>query len=454
MAPFARTAQRFGAHARLVDPRGGRGTKIKSNKVTAEIPTTTMPLPTHVVLPMQQHIGAQCKPTVKRRDHVDVGTLVGHADARTTADIFSPVSGTVKELHKFYYTNGRNDVAVVIEPDGEQTVDPGIKPPRVHTYEDLLNALKRSGIVGLGGAGFPTDLKMDVDLSAIDTWLVNGAECEPYLTSDYREMVEHPDTICYALKTCLDLSGIKKALICIEGNKPRAIELLRLKVQDDPRIDVCELPQRYPQGAARVIVRSATGRIMAAGMHTTDIGCLLFNVTTMSAIGRFLQTGLPLVRRRITVSGDAVEHPQNLDLAIGTPIREVLDFCGLRTQPRKIVTGGPMMGTCQVDLDYPIVRQNSGLLAFSEVACAPTHTTACIRCGSCINSCPLNLMPIEIQKAYRRGDTPTLNKLHADLCMGCGTCSYVCPARQPLTESTHLAAAYLKSEKRKGKEFD
>lgn len=431
--------------------RERRGVDLPHNKVTAEMPTRTMPVPSQVILPMQQHVGAQCTPLVKRRDHVNVGMLVGHAEARTTADIYSSVSGTVTEVRNIYYANGRSDVAIVIEPDGEQTVDESVWPPEVPDYRMLVHAVKYSGIVGLGGAGFPTELKLDVDVDSIDTWLVNGAECEPYLSSDYREMIEHTDTIKRGLTTCLDLSGVPHAIVCIEDNKPKAIELLGTTFADDPRVDVLAMPTRYPQGAAHVLVRNATGREVPRGGHTTDVGCVLFNVTTMSSIGRFLEDGMPLVKRRVTVAGDAVANPQNLEVCIGTPIREVLEFCGLREEPHKVVTGGPMMGVSQVDLDYPIVRQNSGLLAFGPAGARELETTACIRCGTCVNSCPMSLSPIEIMKTYRRGDMAALDRLMADLCMECGTCSYVCPARQPLTQNVRLARAYLKAEKRKAR---
>ena len=429
-----------------------RGVSIPHNKATAELATTVMPLPSQIVLPMHQHVGAACEPQVKRREHVDVGTLVGHSDARMSADIFSPVSGSVKEIRSIHYSNGRSDQAVVIVPDGEQTIAESVCPPEVSDYKSLVAAVRQSGIVGLGGAGFPTWLKMDSDLSNIDCWLVNGAECEPYLSSDYREMVEHPDTILHAIRVCLDLSGVPKARICIEDNKPKAIELLRTMSADDDRIDVFVLPARYPQGASRVILRNVTGRSVPRGGHLTDVGALLFNVTTMSEIGRYLRDGMPLVRRRITVMGDAVERPQNLEVCIGTPINEILEFCGVKEEPRKVVVGGPMMGVTQVELDVPIVRANSGLLACSHELVERPRTTACIRCSSCIDNCPMRLSPIDIQKAYLRRDVSDLDELMADLCVECGTCSYVCPARQPLAQSTRFARALLRSEQRKARE--
>ena len=427
------------------------GIHIPHNKETAEFDTEVMPLPTHVILPMRQHVGAACEPTVKRRAHVDVGTCVGHSDARMSCDIYSSVSGTVSEIRPIHYSSGGTDVAVVIEPDGEQTPDESIEVPEVTDYASLVAAVRRSGIVGLGGAGFPTALKMDTDLSGIELWLVNGAECEPYLSSDYREMVEHPDRIVAAIARCLDLSGVPRSLICIEDNKPKAIELLRQAAKDDPRIDVHVLPARYPQGASRVILRNVCGKSIARGGHLTDVGALLFNVTTMSEIGRFLTDGMPHTRRRITCMGDALARHANLDVAIGTPVSEVIDYLGLSQEPDKVIIGGPMMGATQADLDVPVQRMVSGLLVLTEDACRIPPTTACIRCDACVDACPMRLAPIQIQRAYREGDVARLDKLMADLCIECGTCSYVCPAKQPLAQYTRLARARLRQEQRKQK---
>ena len=428
-----------------------KGIHIPHNKATAEQETTVMPLPSKVMLPMHQHVGAPCVPQVKRRQQVEVGQLIGHSDARLTADIFSPVSGIVREIRQIHYSNGWSDEAIVIEPDGEQLVHESVQKPEVTDFASLVEALKRSGIVGLGGAGFPAWAKMNTDLSKIDTWLVNGAECEPYLSTDYREMVEHPDTILEGIKACLDFSGVPRSLICIEDNKPRAIELLRQMAADDPRIDVFELPARYPQGASRVILRNVTGRSVPRGGHLTDVGALLFNVTTMSEIGRFLRTGMPLTKRRLTVMGDAIARPQNLEVYIGTPISEILEYCGCAPGPRKVIIGGPMMGTTQVELDVPIVRQNCGLLAFGVNGPVVPRQTSCIKCSRCIDNCPIRLSPIEIHKAYINRDSKRLDELMADLCVECGTCSYVCPSKQPLVQSTHLARALLRAEQRKAK---
>ncbi|MDO5708812.1 MAG: hypothetical protein Q4G41_01725 [Coriobacteriales bacterium] len=247
-----------------------RGIHIPHEKLTAEFETTVMPMPSQIILPMQQHVGAPCEPLPKRRQHVEAGQLVGHSDARLTADIFSPVSGIVKEIRQIHYSNGVSDVALVIEPDEEQVVHPSVKPPEITDFASLVEALKRSGIVGLGGAGFPAWAKMNTDLSNIDTWLVNGAECEPYLSTDYREMMEHPDTILEGIKTCLDLSGVLRSLICIEDNKPKAIELLRQMTRALTSSSCLPAILRVPVASFCVTLRDVPSRAVATSLMSAQ----------------------------------------------------------------------------------------------------------------------------------------------------------------------------------------
>ena len=245
--------------------------------------------------------------------------------------------------------------------------------------------------------------------------------------------------------------GIPKCLICIEDNKPAAIDLMQRKTEEDPGIGVCVLESRYPQGAQNILIHNATGRTVPRGARHTSVGVMMLNVTTVSSIGKFLKTGMPLVNKRLTVAGDAVAHPKNLEVPIGTPIADVLAFCGTREEPRKVIVGGPMMGSAQMDVNYPITRQNNGLLAFGAKSVQRPNAESCIRCGRCINSCPVGLSPLDIRDAYLRYDTQALDKLMADLCIGCGMCSYVCPAKRPLTQMVGLAKRYLNSHQKGGK---
>lgn len=422
-----------------------RGAHVPHHKNTADLATSTMPLPKEIVLPMQQHIGTLCVPVVKKGDHVDVGTLVGHAEAAITADIFSSVSGTVKQIKSIFYSTGLMDQAVVIEPDGEQTLDPRIAPPVVEDHASFVQAVRESGIVGLGGAGFPTTIKIEPpNLDEIHTILINAAECEPYLSTDYREMLEYPHQVIAGIEALQTYLGVQKAILCIENNKPDAIALMEELLADNPSIEVATLPSLYPQGAEKIMVHNVLGIEVPRGARTTSTGVMMFNVTTVSMIAAYLQTGIPLTHRRVTVTGDAVAKPQNVCVPIGTSIRDLIEYVGLAKEPHKLVVGGPMMGAAQIDYDYPIVRQNGGLLVLSEDAVDEPPTTACIRCGRCVNTCPMKLNPIAIKKAYDQENLERQDALMADLCMGCGTCSYVCPAKQPLTQATVLARSAVR----------
>ena len=428
------------------------GTQVSHHKETANLPTEQLPVPEKIILPMRQHMGAACEACVQKGDRVLVGTMVGRAPSAMSMHIYSSVSGTVTSVEQILYNAGENDTVVVISPDGAQTPDPDLRPPEVHDLDSFVGALEHSGIVGLGGAGFPTDVKVrPKNLSEIDTLLINGAECEPYLTTDNREFLECGDTVLSGIHACLDFLGIPGAKICIEDNKPEAIRLMRRLCRNDNRISICVLESRYPQGAQNVLIKNATGRTVPRGARHTSVGVMMLNVTTVSTIGKFLKTGMPLTHKRLTVAGDAILHPKNLEVPIGTPIEDILRYCGLREEPQKIIIGGPMMGSAQMDVHYPITRQNNGLLAFGKEAAEPVRSSACIRCGRCINACPMGLSPVEIRKAYYDLDPERLDRLMADLCIGCGTCSYVCPAGRPLTQSVTLAKSYLKRNKRREK---
>ena len=428
------------------------GVRVPHNKDTAQKATVKLPIPELIILTMSQHVGAPCTPVVKKGDQVYVGTLVGKAPSPMSMNIYSSVSGTVKSVEDLMYKAGNPEKAVLITPDGNQTPDPSIQPPEVTDKESFLNALKNSGIVGLGGAGFPTAVKVSPNnLSEIDTLLINGAECEPYLTTDNREMLECSDTIVEGIEACLKYLGIPRCQMCIEDNKPEAIAKMREATAGNPKIKVTVLDSRYPQGAEKTLIKNATGREVPRGGLPANVDVIVLNVTTTSSIGKFLRTGMPLVSKRLTVSGDAVENHQNVEVPIGTQIQDVLNFCGLKEEPTKILVGGPMMGNAQMDVNYPITRQNNGLLAFTDKYCKELEPGPCIHCGRCVNACPAGLSPVNILDAYEKYDAERLDTLMADLCIGCGTCSYVCPASRPLTQTTNLAKAFLNTEKRRKK---
>ena len=405
-----------------------------------------MPLPSKIVLSMGQHIGAPASPAVAKGDQVYVGTIVGKSGGFVSSDIHSGVSGTVSEITTITAPNGATQTAVVIVPDGEQKVDPAIAPPEVTDYKSFVDAIRASGLVGLGGAGFPTAVKLSPkNLDEIDTLLINGAECEPYITSDNRCFLEDTHHVLGGIKAVMKYLNIPKCIIGIEGNKPEAIAKMKAAI-DAPGIEVKQLPCRYPQGAEKVLIENCTGREVPFPGLPSDVGVIVMNVTSVAFVSKYLETGMPLTTKRLTVEGDIIKEAKNVEVIIGTPIQELLDFCGgLTDEPGKVLYGGPMMGTCVADLSQPILKNNNAVLAFSEKLARLPKKTNCIHCGRCVNACPLGLAAKDIVKAYDNGNVELLQELNADLCMSCGTCSFVCPAKRPLAPSIALAKIMMKN---------
>lgn len=423
--------------------RSAKGAAVPHRKNTAGFATQVMPLPSKIVLPMSQHIGAPCEVAVKKGDAVKVGTVVGRAKGFVGADIHSGVSGTVSEVTVLKMPGGADVPAVVIVPDGAQAPDESCVPPQVTDAQSLAAAARAAGLVGLGGAGFPAAVKLTVKPQApIDTLVINGAECEPYLTADNREFLECSDTVLAGIAAVKKHLGIGRVIIAIERNKPEAIDLMLSLVKNDADYEVKPLPSRYPQGAEKVLIERTTGREVPRGGLPADVGVLVMNVTTVSALGKFLATGMPLTTKRLTVDGPGVKEPKNAEVIIGTPIREVLDFCGgMEEGAAKVLMGGPMMGTALASVDFPVLKQNNGILVFLEKQAKLAAPQPCVRCGRCIEACPLGLSPVEIAGAYAQGDAARLDKLMVDLCMGCGCCTFVCPARRPVAQTMSLAKA-------------
>lgn len=437
--------------------RSAKGARVPHEKATAGLATVQMPVPEHVVIPMQMHIGAPAEPVVKKGDTVMVGTLIGKAGGFVSANIHSSVSGTVLDVATMRMVNGAVCKAVAIKTDGKQTVDPSCTPPTVTDKDSLLAAIRDCGLVGVGGAGFPTQVKLAAN--TIDTLIINAAECEPYLTTDAREMLECSDTIISGITAVMKYCNIPNCIIGIERNKPECIDLMFSLTRDMQGVSVKPLPMRYPQGAEKTLIETCTGREVpqtapnGKGGIPADCGCVVMNVTSVSTLGKYLKTGMPLVTKRVTVDGDAIVKPQNVEVPIGTLYRDVIEACGgikPDVELGKIIFGGPMMGGASPSADFPVLKQNNGLLLFSRKAATLPEAEPCIRCGRCIEACPMGLEPVVIADNFKNKDYDALQKHCIDLCVACGSCTYVCPAKRPVSQTMTLAKAwYLKQKSEK-----
>ena len=342
--------------------------------------------------------------------------------------------------------------AVVIDSDGEMRPCETIAPPKCNSLEELLAAVRESGLVGLGGAGFPAAVKLKVPAGKkIDTIIVNCAECEPFITADYREAMENSWDVLSGVYALWEMLGVDRVLIAVENNKPEAIRILTDIAESDTRdpedhVRVLTLKSRYPQGAEKVLVQACTGRKIPQGGLPADVGCLVINITSVSFISRYLKTGIPLVTKRITVDGSAVTNAKNVIVPIGTPIRDVIAFCGgYSCTPGKLLMGGPMMGMSLVDDSLPVLKQNNAILAFSQEDAVLPEPTECIRCGRCVSACPMKLMPTSIAHMVKIKNVEELQALNVMTCMECGSCAYVCPARLQLVQSMRLGKGMVRA---------
>lgn len=426
------------------------GVHVPHRKHTADMTAVRMDAPSSVTLPMSMHIGAPARPIVKVGDLVKVGTPIAEAGGAVSSPIFATVSGKVAKISDILLSSGATVPAVTIESDGEMAEDETLCPPVVNSAEDLVEAIRMSGVVGLGGAGFPTYVKFRVDPSRIEELIINGAECEPYITSDSLTMSERTADMEYALLAMKKYFGIKRIVIGIEKNKKRAIMAMQDMAKRVDGTEVCVLPAVYPQGGEKVLVYHTVKKVIPADKLPIDVGCIVCNCTTIAAIGSYLKCGMPLVKKCVTVDGACVKEPKNVIVPIGTAIEDVFAFCGgFTSAPEKVLYGGPMMGVAIWDIRSPILKNTNAILALDEKEAKLPKTTACIRCGTCTNSCPFGLAPASIMAAYKKKDTELLRKLSVGTCMECGCCSFNCPANRPLVQTNKLAKALLREEKAK-----
>ncbi|MBQ1507605.1 MAG: electron transport complex subunit RsxC [Ruminococcus sp.] len=423
------------------------GVRVPHKKNTALCAPERIPDPGTVTIPMSMHIGKPASVRVKRGDAVKVGTLIGEADGFISAPVYSSVSGTVLKIDDLIMSNGMKTPVVVIESDGLYEKDENVSKPVVNDFDSLVEAVKKSGIVGLGGAGFPTFVKLAVkDLSKVEAVVINAAECEPYITSDTRTMLDRGEDIFKGIAAIRKYLGVKRFIIGIESNKPEAIAEMKKLSGGLKDVEIKALPPVYPQGGEKVLVYNTVGRIIPKGGLPLDVGVIVINCTTMAEIGSYLETGMPLVSKCVTVDGSAVRSPKNVIVPIGAELEKLFEFCGgFKEEPAKVLYGGPMMGLAVPSLNMPVLKNTNAVIAMGEREATPPKTTACINCGACVNHCPLRLDPREISRAYKLDSGEDLSALHVDLCMECGCCSYVCPANRPLVQTNKLAKSKLRT---------
>ncbi len=410
--------------------------------------------PKVVVIPMQQHIGAPCEPIVKVGDKVKIGQKIGDSKAFVSAPIHSSVSGIVKKVASMDTSTGSGIMCVTIESDGLNEIDENVMPKgdiEKLTREEIVNIIKEAGITGQGGAGFPTHVKLSPPPDKkIDTIILNGAECEPYLTADHRLMLEEPEKIIFGLKALMKVVGVNKGYIGIENNKPDAIESMMKAAEKETDIEIVSLVAKYPQGDEKRLINAATGRVVPSGGLPMDVGVIVNNVGTAAAVANAIQTGMPLVERIVTVTGSAINTPKNLLVKIGTPFNDIINQCGgYKGTPGKIIMGGPMMGLAQFTDEVPVIKGTSGVLVLNEKEARIPEPNPCIRCGKCVDICPVNLQPLFISQLSLKGKYDDTQKYHVLDCIECGSCSFICPSKRPLLQSIRVAKKEVIAKRKK-----
>lgn len=412
----------------------GDGKSLAKDKAIVEVKPKG-----NLVYPVSQHIGAPANPIVSVGDRVLKGQKIAEAGGFVSAPVYASVSGTVKAIELHFSPVGSKVNSIVIENDEEyeEVAYPSVKPVEDMTKEEILSAIGEAGIVGMGGAGFPTRVKLSPkEPDKIDYIIANCAECEPYITADYRRMLENPEELVEGMKIVLRLFDNAKGIFGVEDNKPDCIEKLKELTKDDPRLEVLALKTKYPQGGERQLIYAATGRAINSAMLPADAGCVVDNVETMIAICHAVKEGKPSMERIVTVSGDAVNEPGNFKVLFGTSQKELIEAAGgFKTEPEKIISGGPMMGFAMFTLDTPVTKTSSSILCFTKDEVAKFEPTACINCGRCVDACPSRLIPSRLADYAEHHDEEAFTKHEGLECMECGSCSYVCPAKRPLKQS-------------------
>lgn len=430
------------------------GVKVPHRKHTANMSPIKITAPDEVCIPLSMHIGAPAVAKVKINEKVKIGQVIAEAGNGLSVPVHASISGTVKRFEEITSNNNRTVNAVVIASDGLMEIYENLTPPTVTDLDSFVEAVKQAGIVGLGGAAFPTWVKLNIkDTTRVEEIVLNGAECEPYITSDTRTFFDRGDELVYGVEMLIKYYSPKKVIIGIENNKQDAIKKARDLFAGNKAVEVKVLPSVYPQGGEKVLIYSTTKKIVPEGKLPIDVGVIALNVTTVAAIARYLRTGYPLTEKCVTVDGSAVNKPANLIVPVGTRIKDVFEAAGgFKRTPAKIIMGGPMMGHSMPDENHPVMKGTNALIAFDEKDGGIPGETPCINCGSCIQRCPLHLDPPGFGKAYDMKDPEELERLKVNLCMECGVCAYVCPAKRHLVQRNRLAKGMLREYQAKKKE--
>ena len=427
------------------------GVHPKENKIARDMPIQVFPEPDILVIPMSQHIGAPCKPLVKKGDPVTVGQKIGDNQG-LCVPVHASVSGKVKAVEMRAHTSGTTVMSVVIENDHLDTLCEEIKPRTQEEVdalspEELMDIIREGGIVGMGGATFPTHVKLSSGLGKVDTIIVNAGECEPFITSDDRLCREMPGELISGLKIIMKILGLNTAHIAIEDNKPEAAKALQAQIEATDGITVDVMPAKYPQGAEKQMIFAVTGREVPSGGLPAAVGCAVFNAATCKAIHDAVYNGMPLIRRVVTVSGDIVMEPKNLLVPIGTSINDLMEAVGHSENPYKVLSGGPMMGAAQYDLSAPTIKGVNAVTILGKRNKYAVEEPQCLRCGKCIDTCPMKLMPVLMFKAVQSSEPEAMQDLHLLDCIECGCCAYVCPAGVPLVLAFRSGKQILRNPK-------
>ena len=411
-------------------------------------------LPKKVIIPMGMHIGAPCEPIVKVGDTVKKGQKIGEAKGFVSVPVHASISGKVTAVEPRPWPGGGLMMSVVIESDGKDEVYEGITPPKPLSElspDEIKNLIREAGITGMGGAGFPTQVKLSFPPEKnVDTIIVNAAECEPYITADHRLLLEGTEDVIFGLEAIMKATGIKQAYIGIEDNKQDAIEAVKKAISGKEGIEVVELETKYPQGGEKQLIKAVTGREVPSGGLPMDAGVIVNNAGTCAAVANALKTGMPLIERIATITGSGVKEPKNLLIRIGTPLIDLIEQCGgFQGKPGKVLMGGPMMGLAQSLLDVPAIKGTNGILVLERDDVHLFEPMPCIKCARCVDACPIQLLPTTIAKYAQKDMWSEAEQYHAMDCIECGCCSYVCPAHIPLTQHIRIAKSHIIAMRKK-----